>query len=302
MCFAYDLPNSVPRRCIEQALYPVIYAAHDSEPYHLAGLKEGCDAYFSNDDDDIKYVLKNAVAIIYKGQELDWFKDNYKVCDNTMRFDCYVMDNFIQKDSAKISEKDGEIHVVQGGGVFSMKANPILACASQYLHIAPYFTDKNIHYHLYPASLCADNDYEEYFQYEKNNPYFHFHEPLGYRDFLKEITKYDFAVPIHETRYRWDRPFLFDTILPSKIFGFIEAGIPIISNLQAMGHFAEKNGIGKFVPFAEIDNIDVILRSINMKDMKDNIVKVRQKLNMDNYINKMVNYCSKVRKDWEKNR
>lgn len=293
LCLTYDLPDRVPRLCVEHAGCPVVYASHDSALMHNLGLKDGAESFVTDSTEDVKIIMAGSKAVTYKGNEFDWYRENFDTPEKLLRFDCYAMDRFVQKPTEKYSDKDGEMHVVMGGGVFSMKRDYSHACASQFLHIAPYFTEQKIHYHLYPASLLVQ-DYDEYHKYQEENQYFHIHEPQNYEGFLREMTKYDFAVPVHETRYRWEDPVLFDRIFPSKIFAFIEAGIPIISNLKAIGKFAEELGIGFYIPLDRMDKVGETIANADMNLLYSNIEKARQEWNMKRHIGKLSEFIKSM--------
>lgn len=175
-----------------------------------------------------------------------------------------------------------------------MKKDKQQWCDSQYLNIARIFTDNKIHYHLYPAAILSSEDYSDYYEFDSECEYFHFHTPLSYNDFVRELPKYDFAVPIHETRFKWDKPVWFDSILPSKIFAYIESGLPILTNLKCIGDFVEKYKIGKLVPLDELCNIGKIIRDLDVIELNKNLLSARENLNISNYINDMCGFICNV--------
>jgi glycosyltransferase involved in cell wall biosynthesis len=146
----------------------------------------------------------------------------------------YVMQQMIpEKMLPKISQTDGEIHIVYEGSVGIRKSNH-----RYYYPLFKELADQHIHVHIYPAvanpnyqTLCA------------KHPWLHYHQPVSPQRIVFEMTQYDFGIiPFIVTRENEKH---LASAMPNKLFEYLAARLPVVArNTYSIRKFYEKHRVG----------------------------------------------------------
>ncbi len=265
--------------------YPFIYFPYDILSLYFnsneEALQKGVKAF---ELDAEKYCLENSEGILHKGSphELDFFKSkNYSLPKLQLDFSTYSSKEFsVSINKKKLSKKDKEIHIVYIGFFFndeeSVKIinkifNEIL---SQGLHLHIYATVKHI-----PKNQ-ADIYFNDLFNRFKGLKYFHIHSPLGPKEIIREISKYDYAL--------W--PNTLNPNLPdnkyhtgNKFASYLEAGIPMLYSNQSIyiNTLMKHYGLGKLSFGKNINGLKKSLKKLNYKELERKTIKAREDFDMD---------------------
>lgn len=112
----------------------------------------------------------------------------------------------------KLSNFDGDVHLVFVGHVNSKKLAPLLQIARL-----------GIHMHLYTVQATA---FESRLRKAcRDLACLHWHGALPYRQLLRELTQYDYGLALW---YPGARELFFEVSLPSKLFDYLASGLPVI--------------------------------------------------------------------------
>lgn len=165
---------------------------------------------------------------------------------------------------AKLSAKDGALHLIYAGGVGPR--NGTTSGKVTYTHAAFYdkfrsIAEQGIHMHVYsPHTDFYSEKYKDYFDLAESSPYFHIEKTLEFEELLDEYTRYDWAI-MHVT---WQPELLisgFDRPIQNGLMGAIQAQIPILVSPTAYGNaeLVETHKRGLVVPEADIARLSRIL-------------------------------------------
>jgi glycosyltransferase involved in cell wall biosynthesis len=180
----------------------------------------------------------------------------------------------------KLSEKDGEVHIVYEGSVSSAKKSV--------RYLLPLFEEiakRKIHIHIYAVPMAGNvRHLVPYERTARDNRYMHFHGTQELEKLLAELSKYDFGLipsPEHVDSL------LLDTALPNKMFEYLSCGLPVISaRLRSIEQFINLNKVG-FV----FDDTEELVAKLNTEKYT---IKNRYKYTMEKNISKLINLYDKV--------
>lgn len=165
----------------------------------------------------------------------------------------------------KLSASDGALHIIYAGGVGPVGGSPyetIVYTHADFYQKFKTIVEQGIHLHVYSPHTDKGPrpGYQEYFDLQKNSPYFHIEKSIPFADLLLEYTKYDWAI-MHVT---WQPEYLipgFDRPIQNGLMGAVQARVPIIVSPTALGNaaFAHTSRRGVVIDERDIGNIRIIL-------------------------------------------
>lgn len=248
---SHNAPDFLTVAAIEasQGRIPVIHDIHDlisvrSTPY---GTLQPRDPHVLESE---RRAVTECDGLIYVTTGVE------KACESTypisqkptLVFPNYVPRRLIPSTSRrKLSENDGEIHIVYEGSVDSVN----LGSHYDLRDIFEAIADQGIHIHIY-----ASRENPDYAAFADGNGYIRYHGHLDTRDLLQEITQYDYGWAGFNTARNKEHT---DTVLANKVLEYVVCGLPVISfNHKTQQEFIEENGIG--IVINEIDELSSRLR------------------------------------------
>lgn len=228
-----------------------------------------------------KYCFENCEGIIHKGDpdELQIEGRLHKkinLPNLQLNFLPYCSKDFIISSQDKLSKKDGEIHIVSPG--FLPNAPSLI---KKFSYVLKSLAKQKIHMHLFITvnhipKKEEQNYVKEFFRMLPQSKYLHIHDPLGPKELIKEISKYDFGFLNSYDRNK-------DTLDPvmgmgNKISSFFEAGLPVVyeDSLKFMGRLLDSYSLG------------ISFNSNNIKTLKKRLEKLKR-----NDIKKRISYAQK---------
>ncbi len=246
-----------------------------------------------------KYCFKNCDAIMYKEGRgvLDLLPENYSVKTKPeLYIPIYSFGEWFVKPKRKLSDKDGEIHIVNPSAFYS--GDSLI-----YDSMIPYMTQilkQRIHLHFYVSGNIekikeignkelASND-------KKLMKYFHIHKFVPPEKLSEEISKYDFGLYItHYTDLVKKDMVKFTS--GNKISSYMEAGIPFIvkEENKLNSNLAKKHGIGVVVK--DINNMKKILEEFNLDRAQKNVLKFREKYTFENHADEIIDFFSSLKQN-----
>jgi len=192
-----------------------------------------------------KFCFLSADKIVYKGlsSELSHIK-YYNLISKTpsYHFRDFISEKKIPPNVPKLSEKDGKIHLVYGGGWSYKKGIDTVSAFTIY----EPFVRNNIHVHVY-ALAATKKQFEMFADFENKYSYFHYEGFKSHSELLREYPKYDFGLnfcgPLAGLKkYQW----YVKSAFSNKIFDYISARLPIVVSLSttALAEFVKSNDVG----------------------------------------------------------
>ena len=194
----------------------------------------------------------------------------------------------LKRESSEKNQKK-ELHLVYAGTVWDEWEG----------HVSfPLMIDKiiaqGINLHLYPSNVLSQNLKNKLKKTSKENKFFHLHERADPDKINKEISNYDYALHLDFYDYSIN-PLWYITGMSAKIFGYMEAGLPIIINkdFKNMCSIIEKNKIGFGITYKDLDNLKEKIHSHKYPSAHD-FLMVRKKYDIDLNLDKLEKFYDKV--------
>jgi hypothetical protein len=203
-----------------------------------------------------KKAIEQSSATIFSSEcMLEYAQKKYTITKNNVVFYNYALDSESpKKKEKKFSDDDGQIHLGFTGNI---------SVYDNYRNFLPnlqMIAEKKIHVHMHVItkdneSLVACKKAAE------KTPYLHLYTPMPLPKVLIELSKCDYGLlPFFQDV---EKKYL-DTILPTKLFDCLSAGLPIASsNINCVQRFLEKNNVG-FV----YNNLDDLLQQLKQNSKK----------------------------------
>lgn len=263
--------------------FPIIHDIHDLISIRNSPYDDGIDRIVSDHQHicqqektaieqsrGIIAVSEEIISIIHQKYNLDLRK-------------VLVFPNFASQDMIpnslrpKLSEKDGETHIVyeghldkdNGGGHYDL------------LDIFREIAEQEIHIHIYGSW-----ESKIYRKLASENKFIHYHGRLSSNLLLEEITQYDFGwagfnILVNKIHA--------DTVLANKTFEYICAGLPVIS----FPHHAQKKFIETHKVGIVIEDLNVLRHSLmhpRIDSIRRSVLKQRHSFTVKNYIGSLYDF------------
>ena len=213
-----------------------------------------------------KFCLLRADKIVHKGleNELEFLHFYGKIKDKPhYLFREFLDKRLIQKSrqNAKLSRKDGQLHLVYIGGLYLNDFPTIESFWTFY----PKITCQKIHLHIY--SKQPEGIVKKLREMEKRDRYFHYEGFMEHKDLLREISKYDYGIQFFGREDK--EPGIVNKVaFSNKLFDYISARLPVIvtSNQVAIADFVEQHNIGFSIQYSKIKDLKTLLAKRRGKD------------------------------------
>jgi glycosyltransferase involved in cell wall biosynthesis len=193
-----------------------------------------------------------------------------------------VFHNYVSRSLAprsfreKLSEKDGDVHVVYEGTLLSLSGD--------HYDLKGIFNDLARHgYHVHIYDSHSNQDYA---RLAETHDSIHYHGHKDPRELSYEITQYDYGWAGFNVAKNRDH---LDMALPNKLFEYLASGLPVLSfPHKAQKEFLEANGVG--LVFEDLNELDDELKQRATVDcLKDNVLQKRFHFTMEASIGKVLN-------------
>lgn len=260
-------------------------------------LKNGQQLFDINSE---KYNFENFNGIMHKGDPDELNHINGRIFDkidtnsHQITFHPYCLSDFkIPLNKEKLSNKDGEFHIVHIGSLFFGKPFKkmqifVEEIIKQKIHIHFYFCNRDI------SKKREKELIREAFGNSADSSYFHLHDELNSKEIIREISKYDFGINISYTHEPEEIINIYGS--SNRISSFMEAGIPIIIDDDAkfMAKIINDYKIGIVINEENFKNLRKKIKKLDYKKLEENILKAREKYDMENHFNRIEDFINKV--------
>ncbi|MGD2201674.1 MAG: glycosyltransferase [Candidatus Bathyarchaeota archaeon] len=258
---------------------PIIHDLHDSLTMRNTGYQAG------DDEEKLKeYAEKEKIANersdgrIYVSRGVrDYVQQRYDVDPLFgMVFPNYIPEDLIPHTfSGKISEGDGEMHVVYAGTISSKVEGHHYDLREIFKEIS----GQGVHIHVY-----ASREDEAYMVLAEGDPRIHYHGHLDQKELLLELTRYDYGWAGFNDALNSEH---LDVVLPNKAFEYIACGLPILTfPHKTLKGFVERHHVG--IALRDLDDLLADLKKT--QGLHESVNGKRYDFTVEKNIDKLIDY------------
>ena len=259
---------------------PIIHDSHDALTMRKMG-------YYAGDDEgrileyaeEEKKANEECNSRLYVTEGVgDYIRKRYNLDkDSDLVYRNYVSEEMMPKDlTDKLSDKDGEIHIVYAGTITSQMEGHHYDLRDIFREIA----EQGFHIHIYASREDAG-----YALLAEKDAHIHYHGHFNRKVLmLDELKKYDFGWAGFNDALNKEH---LDVCLPNKAIEYIGCGLPILTlPHKTLSKFVTENKVGLV-----INSFDEMKEQLwESKEIKENVIKKRYEFTIENNINKLIQF------------
>lgn len=195
-------------------------------------------------------------------------------------------------NTRKISRSARPFHIVYIG---SLHNDPSYHCYPIHRSIfttAQILTEQGFHFSVFNGMDATGDGYEDYLAMDEANPLFHYHFAVPENQLCHAISGYDLAWFVHDYTLAKESPYFINTTFPSRLFYYLEAGLPVIvSKTQTfVRSFIENEGIGVAIDFNEMHQLADILSGLDFAELQNRIRQAQEKYDMTRQLPRLIDF------------
>lgn len=184
-----------------------------------------------------------------------------------------------------------DVHIVYAG-VVEPSTLPKAHFGDLHFHsLIKKITSQGLHFHLYPSPQYEPSSLrkylDEYIQIDAANPFFHYHDPVPPGQTAEELSQYDYAAMLYTLgevpEYDFERLYRESGTMGSKVFTYIEAGLPTIvaDYVAEPARMINKFGNGLVIEEDQIDQLSTFLADQNYGALAEGVIRAQQELSLE---------------------
>ncbi len=257
-----------------------------------------------------EHITKFSNGVIYTGspkQQL-LFENRETTKTHLINFNSYPLKEFFSPLDRRTYNNSKEVRLAFIGGItpFGRNYPPQIFGDAQLLGIFRRLSKQGLDVSVFNNPILGTGKrlHERYPEYKAlSDEFINFHFLEGRWPWeLMEATKHcHYGLMIYEYDNVLIGELHFQTAIPSKLYSYMEMGLPIIVSERAKGvcDIVKKYEIGICINDNEIDDLYKIIEETDYNRLRSNIFKVRDELSIDKQIDRLSNFYNRVKLDVE---
>ncbi len=262
---------------------PVIHDTHDALTMRKMGYYAGDDeARIQEYVDEEKIANEESDGRLYVTEGVgDYIRKRYTVDESELVFRNYVSVDMMPWDlTGKLSDKDGEIHIVYAGTITSQVEGHHYDLRGIFREIA----EQGFHIHIYAA-----REDEAYSLLAEEEDFVHYHGHFPRKTLmLDELKKYDFGWAGFNDVMNKEH---LDVCLPNKAIEYIACGLPVLTlPHKTLSMFVEDHKVGLVINSFD----DMREQLFESNEIKEIVIKKRYEFTIENNINQLIQFYANL--------
>jgi glycosyltransferase involved in cell wall biosynthesis len=202
------------------------------------------------------------------------------------------------------SLKNDGTHIVYAGTVEPSSLPRKHYADLQFHNLIKKITDQGLHFHIYPSpqyEAAGLRDYlREYVEIDQANPFYHYHDPVPPGRTAEELSQYHYASLMYTLEdideYDFVRMYQEAGGIGSKVFTYLEAGLPLIVNNHSTepARLVEQYKNGLVIQESQLDQLSEVLASQDYDLLNDGVVHAQESLSLDNQAKRLLDLYESV--------
>lgn len=258
---------------------PVIHDTHDALTMRKMGYYAGDDAARIQEyADEEKIANEESDGRLYVTEGVgDYIRKRYSVDESELVFHNYVSEAMIPRYlTDKLSDKDGEIHIVYAGTITSKIEGHHYDLREIFREIA----EQGFHIHIYAA-----REDEAYPLLAEEEDLIHYHGHFPRKMLMHdELQKYDYGWAGFNDVINKEH---LDVALPNKAIEYIACGLPVLTlPHKTLSEFVEKHKVGLVINSFD----DMKEQLFESNEIKEIVLKKRYEFTIENNISQLIQF------------
>jgi len=278
----HNQPDVLGAKLIQAKLgAPVIYDQHDfmSFKHRLTRREKTFERICNEQSDGAIYVTES-----YKSEVSKY----YSLVDNSITFSNYFSEAFLL--DKEYGQKNRPQHDRQSHFVYVGRISEHRKDHRNIIQLLKQMAKKGCAIHVYPSKT------KPYRKFEKLT-HVTMHQPLPYRDLIREISQYDFGLTIFNDAVASTLPHI-RYALGNKTFDYLCAGLPILTQgcLDEVKNIVIQNGFGFII---EDDHRYIGISKEQYDGLIRNIQEKRGRFTVEHQIDRLIRFYQTTREKFD---
>ncbi len=246
-----------------------------------------------------KFLLMQAKGLIYNNHEsaITHLFKFHNLTIPSLQFLYYPL-NPVQKRSNNQATEKNKIKLVFIGGIRKSEYDHL--CNYSYndlLLMIDELTKQNFTVDIFNAyDSGAGNDFTEFYQKEKNNPNFKYHQAVHPQDLTKILNRYDAGLLVLNYERSKMKKEVLERTMSSRVYEYLEAGLPVIISreLKFMVSIIDEYDIGLPLSWHEMSNLSARLTPEKLAQLQENTKHYVNQILMPHQIPRLITFYSSI--------
>ncbi|WP_020484846.1 hypothetical protein [Methylomonas sp. MK1] len=247
-----------------------------------------------------QYLVIHADGIIYQGSSriVDLF-GGLSQRNRWLQFLCYPLPEFCVADRSKRSIPK-HARLVFAGGVppLNSKHPAALFGDAQLVDTVKTIVSQGLELDVFnnPLKMAEEdylNVYAAHLELAEQYPNYRFLKGELPGRIAQIISNYDFGLIVYDySDELLVGPEHFKTLIPAKLFTYLEAGLPVLVSCraEATAEFVERYGCGVAISSTELRDLPNFLRNLDWDSLRAGVVEARECLSMDKQVQRLIDF------------
>jgi hypothetical protein len=288
-------PSMIPCLAVLFSDAPVVIEVYDSMIFYWENFTELAEYQME------KFSLKHARGALHKYPRAGHFQliDHFNLKIPLLQFHAYVTDEFTVEKMPGDPRFDQPKLLITGGVIPPQRAKELGHTSYLLCGMIREVTRQGLLLTIYANQNAKDMRWhrqKEYFDIQKENPLFGFRCGVPVDRIPLAGKNYHFAFFYDNVELSRYAPIHFETAFATKLFSYIEMGIPILiyPELKYLYDIVEKYRIGIEYDTRNLSELKRLILSCDYQKLEKNVVRFREFANIKNFISTLEAFHSNI--------
>lgn len=246
-----------------------------------------------------RYLVEQCAGLVFCGGDVHQKALAPQAADSPrfLNFPSYPLQRYFAAARALAQPAAGESwRLVFAGGIppYGARHPHALFGDAQLLPVAEALVAQGLQVDVYlnpcmvPASRPQEN-YPEYYALQERRLGFRFQVGLLPEQLAPHIASYHFGLMLYDFTGSRVGDLHFKAVIPSKLFQYLEAGLPVLvsARLQSVCALVHRYGIGLVIEEGGLADVARRLRACDYARLRSNVLRAREALSMESQISRL---------------
>ncbi|MBN2139887.1 MAG: hypothetical protein JW718_02670 [Desulfovibrionaceae bacterium] len=258
--------------------------------------------YFGVLDPDLEFALwqeifTGAAGVIYKDSP-EFFEHlcaRHGHTPRAMEFQSYVCEEWIPENSCP-AERGVPRRIVFAGGLQRDRRQHDYQTGRSTLEVALELVGQGFEFTIFNACDNGNGGFEAYAEIDRHRPGFNYRPALANDRLAAALCGHDLGWNYQHFEDGAETAFCHANVMSSKIFNFLEAGLPIVASkfTACAARFVERHGIGLAIERRELKDFASIAARTDWQALGQGVARARQTLGMKRHFPRLAAMYNQV--------